>query len=198
MYKIYGGFMSSALLIIDMQNDFVLPSGAAPVPTAIEIVPGIVKALNYFRSKALPVFHIVREYRSDGSDIEITRLNGFLTDKKYGVPDTWGCQIIEDITPLDDEYRIVKNRFSGFMNTELDFILRRKGINKVVVCGIQYPNCIRATVYDAVAIGYEVFVLTDATTAATPEIAYANIVDMKNIGVSCDSFKNLSDKKIFE
>jgi len=73
------------------------------------------------------------------------------------------------------------------MNTELDFILRRLEVESIVVCGVQYPNCIRATVFDGVALGYDVTLVTDATAAQTEEIAQANIVDIRNIGVECIS-----------
>ena len=175
----------SALLIIDMQNDFVLPGAPACVAGAYSTIPSIKRLLDCFREKKLPVFHVYREYRSDGSDIENVRLNEFLTEKKYVVPGTKGAEIVEELKPLENEYRIVKQRFSAFMNTELDFMLRRLGISKIVVCGTQYPNCIRATVYDGISYNYNVTVVTDATSAATPEIAEANITDMKNIGVNC-------------
>ncbi|MDD2335956.1 MAG: isochorismatase family protein, partial [Geobacteraceae bacterium] len=67
-----------ALIIIDMQNDFVLPGAPACVKGAFATIPRIRKLLDYFRTKGLPVFHIVREYRPDGSDIEITRRDRFL------------------------------------------------------------------------------------------------------------------------
>jgi nicotinamidase-related amidase len=176
-----------ALIIIDMQNDFVLPGAPACVAGAYATIPRIRKMLDFFRAKVLPVFHVVREYRADGSDIEITRLPGFLHNKRYIVPGTEGCEIVESLTPIQGEYRVIKNRFSGFMNTELDFMLRRVGATHLVVCGTQYPNCIRATIFDAISYGYPVINITDATSAQTREIAEANITDLKNIGTECIS-----------
>ncbi len=175
----------TALMIIDMQNDFVLPKASQCIAGAEAVVPNIKKILELFRSEKSPVFHLYREYRADGSDIEKTRLDDFLTHQKYCVPHTEGSNIIDALAPIEGEYKIIKNRFSGFMQTELDFILRRLGIDKIVVCGIQYPNCIRATVFDGVALGYDVTLITDATAAQTEEIAKANIVDISNIGVEC-------------
>ncbi len=174
-----------ALIIIDMQNDFVLPNAPQCVDGALNIIPNVEKILAYFREHSFPIFHVYREYRANGSDIEKTRLDDFLNHQKYCVPNTHGCEIIDELTPMDGEYRVVKNRFSGFMNTELDFILKRLNIQNIVICGVQYPNCIRATVFDGVALDYDVTLITDATGAKTEEIAKANIVDMKNIGVSC-------------
>lgn len=67
----------TALLIIDMQNDFVKPGAHFCVTAAMSTVPNIRKILESFRKKKLPVFFVVREYRKDGSDIEITRLKSF-------------------------------------------------------------------------------------------------------------------------
>jgi len=184
----------TALIIVDMQNDFVLPNAPQCIKGAVSVIPNIQKVLHTFREKSLPVFHVYREYRADGSDIEKTRLDDFLNGEKYCVPRTKGCEIIDELFPREEEYRIVKNRFSGFMNTELDFILRRLEVESIVICGIQYPNCIRATVFDGVALGYDVTLITDATAAQTEKIAQANIVDIKNIGVECISTELLIEK----
>ena len=101
------------------------------------------------------------------------------------MPGTPGCEIVAGLEPLPGEYRIVKNRFSAFMHTELDFMLRRLGVETITVVGIQYPNCIRTTVFDGVAHGYNVMLITDAAGAQTEEIARANILDIANIGVRC-------------
>ena len=69
------------------------------------------------------------------------------------------------------------------MQTELEFILRRLKVEEIVICGIQYPNCIRATVFDGVALGFDVTLVSDATGAQSKEVAKANIFDMQNIGV---------------
>ncbi len=174
-----------ALIIIDMQNDFVLPGAPACVAGAYATVPCVRQLLDFFRAQSWPVFHVVREYRADGSDVECTRLHGFLTDQRYVVPGTEGCGIVAELAPVAGEYRVVKNRFSGFMNTELDFMLRRIGATQLVICGTQYPNCVRTTIFDAIAYGYPVINVTDATSAQTQEIAEANITDLRNIGVEC-------------
>jgi nicotinamidase-related amidase len=67
-------------------------------------------------------------------------------------------------------------------------MLRRLEVTNLVVCGTQYPNCIRATIFDAIAYGYPVINITDATSAQTQQIAEANIIDLINIGVECISF----------
>jgi nicotinamidase-related amidase len=178
-------FKHYALLIIDMQNDLVLPGSPLRVLGAKATIPMIQKVLKNFRVKKMPIFYTKREYRPDGSDIEITRLENFIERNKGLVPGTPGCEIVDELRPIPGEYKIVKNRFSAFMNTELDFILRRLEVNHCVICGTQYPSCIRTTVFDAISYGYFVTVLTDATSAKTKEISDANIADMKDVGVEC-------------
>jgi nicotinamidase-related amidase len=184
--------MITALLTIDMQNDFVLPGAPGCVAGAMATVPRLREVLDWFRQQRWPVFHMVREYRADGSDIELCRLEAFRTGRKMAVPGTPGCEIVKELAPLPGEYRIVKPRFSGFMGTELDFMLRRLGVEQVVITGTQYPNCIRATAFDSLAYGYRTTILTDATSAVSDDIAQANIRDLQNVGVTCvtlDEFK---------
>ncbi|GAU51944.1 hypothetical protein TSUD_417270 [Trifolium subterraneum] len=79
----------------------------------------------------------------------------------------------------EEDYKIVKTRFSAFFDTNLHSVLQGAGINNLVVTGVQTPNCIRQTVYDAVALDYQhVTVLVDATAAATPDIhRVSNVFD---------------------
>lgn len=173
------------LIIVDMQNDFVLPGAPMQVAGAYKTIPFILEALNLFREKNRPVFHVVRHHRADGKDVEFVRQQEFFERGGYAVPGTPGCEVVEPLKPLPGEYVIAKVRFSAFMNTELHFILGRLGVNHIVVCGIQYPTCIRMTVFDGISYGYRVTLLTDATSAQTPGIAESNILDIKNIGVFC-------------
>lgn len=176
---------AQALVIIDMQNDFVLPGAPMCVADAAATLPRISSLLASFRQSNQPVFHVVREHRADGSDVDGFRKALFAAGKRFVVPGTTGCEIVEPLQPTAGEYRLVKPRFSAFLQTEFDLMLRRLAVNRLVICGTQYPNCIRATVLDAVSLDYEVTLVTDATSAESAEIAASNILDMANIGVSC-------------
>ncbi|MCP4179499.1 MAG: cysteine hydrolase [bacterium] len=172
------------LIIVDAQNDCVLPGNQVTINGAYEQIPVIKKLLNFFREKHLDVFHIIREYRDSGVDVELVNIENF-NKNKYYVAGTKKCEIVEELTPIKGELCVVKQRFSSFMQTELDLLLRRKQINTLVVCGAQYPNCIRTTIYDAVSLDYTVINITDATFAQTKEVALSNIRDLKNIGITC-------------
>lgn len=173
----------TALLIIDMQNDFCLPQAPFAVKGALQVAGQIKKALEACRLWGLPVVHVVRRYRADGVDVEITRLPAFLEKDGAFMADTKGTQIIGELKPVKGEYVVIKRRWSAFFQTELDLLLRRLKVNHIVVAGVQTPNCIRSTVWDANSLDYQVTVLTDGTGAADPDVHRANLFDMQNIGI---------------
>ncbi len=121
-------------------------------------------------------------HRSNGSDVEITRQELF-KDHPFAVEGTPGAAIVDELSPLPNEYVIPKIRMSAFLGTDLDLILRNLGISELIVTGIQTPNCIRTTVFDAVAHNYPVILVEDAVGAKNDEIHHTNVRDMINIGV---------------
>jgi nicotinamidase-related amidase len=170
-----------ALLIIDMQNDFVCEGAPMQMPGAKSVIASIRQVLEVFRNKGYPVFHVVRVHRGDGSDVEIFRREIFKS-VPFVVEGTKGSDIIDELQPLQGEYIIRKNRMSAFMNTDLDLLLRSLGIDTVFITGIQTPNCIRTTVFDAAAYGYLTYLVEDAVGARDTTVHNANISDMANIG----------------
>ena len=174
--------MKTALMIMDMQKDFVGPKASLRVKGGKEIVPRIEKALEASRKAGLPIFHIMRQHRADGSDVEKFRYEMF-KKTPYAVEKTEGAEMIEELAPKDGETVLPKTRFSAFFHTNLDAILRRRGVGKIVLVGIQSPNCIRATAVDALALDYDVVLLTDAIGSKTKEIHDANMRDMGNMGM---------------
>lgn len=172
----------AALLIIDMQNDFVREGSPLRVEGAGKIIAPVRSALEIFRRCRLPVFHVIRVHRKDGSDVEIFRRDLF-KKTPFAVEGTPGARIISELEPSDGEYIIRKIRMSAFMQTDLDLILRSLSIDTVYIAGIQTPNCIRTTVFDAFALNYRTCLINDAVAARNDEIHQANCRDMADIGV---------------
>jgi len=181
-----------ALLIIDMQNDFVLDGKPLKVAGARAVLPQIQSLLTEFRKRSLPVFHVLRVHRPDGSDVEIIRQELF-RKQPFAVAGTHGAAVIDELTPIEGEYVLTKTRMSAFIGTELDLMLRTLGIRSLVVCGIQTPNCIRTTVFDGIAFNYPVVLVDDATGASSEDVHRANIRDMQNIGVRIIKTADLTD-----
>ena len=175
----------SALIVIDMQNGFINEASAQCIKGAAATVPALASVITNCRERGIPVFFVTRVYRADGSDVEHTRFESWLRGGKALSP---GCaEDISDAMPeefgeCERDYHIIKPRFSAFFHTELDLMLRRLGIDTVILTGTTTPNCIRTTCYDAISLEYNVVVIEDCTSSATPQIQSANILDMKNIG----------------
>lgn len=95
------------------------------------------------------------------------------------------------------DYHIVKPRYSAFFATELDLILRRRGIRHLILAGTTTPNCIRTTCYDAISLDYAVTVLSDCTSSKAVEIQESNLRDMENVGAVITTSKELIQKSTF-
>ena len=184
----------AALIIIDMQHGFLDSSSALCVAGAAATVPACTRALNRARELGMPVFHAIREYAADGSDVEAARHRGWV---EGGKPVSRACASprtldeYEPLAPQPGDRVIVKPRFSAFFATQLDLVLRRLGVGTVVLIGTTTPNCIRTTCYDALSLDYNVVLLEDCTSSRTPEEQAANIEDMAFIGahiMTCDEF----------
>jgi nicotinamidase-related amidase len=167
-----------ALLIIDMQNDVV-----EKLPLAPGIIPDVKDVLEHFRKLSKPVFHVRRSYRADGTDVELPRLEVYRKKGFKIVERTPGAEIIEQLTPLEGEYVIIKPRWSAFFQTSLELLLKRLGVKTVVLTGVQTPNCVRTTAFDAIAYDYETILIKDCSAASTEEIHDYNLYDMAEIGV---------------
>jgi nicotinamidase-related amidase len=178
---------SKVFMVIDMQNDAMLM-----VPSGKEIIPNIKKVLDNSRDNKVPIIHKNRVQRANGIDVERFRVELF-EKTPFLVDGTDGAKIVQELEPTKDEIIVKGARFSGFFQTDLHLILSRLGIQTIVMSGIQTPNCIRATVTDAIAYDYDVVLLNDAISAQTPEIHEANLLDMKNMGVSIISTSDYLD-----
>lgn len=180
-----------ALAVIDMQNDFVLPGAPACVEGAHATVPTIRRLLERARADGWYVLHVVRAHRPDGCDAEKSRAHLFREGGGLCVAGTPGAEIVAGLEPSLGETVLVKTRFSAFMGTECHMLLRRLGVDTLLIAGTQYPNCVRGTAVDAFALDYDVIVVTDACSARTPQVAEANINDMRAMGISCVPFDSL-------
>ena len=184
---------SIALVLIDMQNDFVAPGAPACVAGAAATLPALRSLLGLARAQGWAVVHITREHRPDGSDVELFRRRAFQNGQGICVAGTPGADIVPELAPLPGEYRLRKRRFSAFLFTEFDALLRRLGVCTLVLGGTQYPNCIRATAVDAMARDYHTVVVTDACSAQSAEVAAHNVFDLSNMGICCVELANLPE-----
>ena len=174
-----------ALVVIDMQRGFLDASSPLFIPGAADTVPACARAIDCCHRAGVPVMFAVRHYRADGSDVERARYDVWA---RGGRPLSETCPpSMSDAWPgefhrADTDYVIVKPRFSAFFHTELDLILRRLGVDTVLLAGTTTPNCIRSTFYDALSLDYDAAVLSDCTSSVTPAVQAANLADMQRVG----------------
>ncbi|CAG9464878.1 unnamed protein product [Pedinophyceae sp. YPF-701] len=186
-----------ALIVIDMQNDFCLPDAILRVNGAMDCLPQVVAAVEEARRRGTPVFWVIREHEPSGIDVERTRTHLFPPHGPGAtVKGTPGAALVSPLAVADGELVVVKKRFSAFFQTPLDVMLRRLGTRRVVLCGVQTPNCIRSAAFDAVSLDYEqVTVLHDATASKSDEVQKANLEDMAAIGVEIVAVSDWSAEK---
>lgn len=175
----------SALILIDMENGFINEKSVHCIKNARATIPSCAFAIEQARKKDIPIFFVKRQYRKDGSDVENTRYDSWKNGGRSMQPDSTGIASDEfppELTPAQNDYIIVKPRWSAFFQTELDLILRRLQIRTVILAGTTTPNYVRTTCYDANSLDYNVVVLKDCCSSQTEEIQKVNMEDMERMG----------------
>ncbi|CAA6660998.1 unnamed protein product [Spirodela intermedia] len=164
----------TAMLVIDMQSDARPRWGGH--------CSSVIRAVSVARERGILLVWVVREHDPRGRDVELFRRHLYVNGTGPTAKGSEGAELVDGLVIKEGDYKLTKTRFSAFFATHLHSLLRGSGISRLVVVGVQTPNCIRQTVFDAVALDYQqVTVISDATAAATPEVHSANIVDMKNV-----------------
>ncbi|MCH1624402.1 cysteine hydrolase family protein [Fredinandcohnia quinoae] len=158
--------MSTALIIVDIQNDY-FPNGKMELSNPEKAAANAAKVLDWFRQNNKD--HIFHVQHIAGSP----ELGFFL-------PNTEGAEIHETVQPLENESIIVKNFPNSFLKTDLESKLREKGVTKVVVVGMMTHMCIDATTRAAVDLGFDTTLIADA--CATRDMAYqGNVVPAEQV-----------------
>jgi nicotinamidase-related amidase len=165
-------FSSCALLSIDMQIDFADNGRIAAKPLA--------SLIEAFRRAGRLIVHIVRLYDPDGLDVDVVRRARIESGEPLIAPGSPGVELMPEIRPegaaldakvllsgqpqkvSDDEIILFKPRWGAFYRTPLQEILRSRGVDTVVIAGTYFPNCVRATIYEANSMDFRVAVPRDA------------------------------------
>jgi nicotinamidase-related amidase len=150
----------AALIVVDMQNDFITTGGALVVPDAAGTVPIIRGLLDRARGAGVRVFY-TQDSHAPG-DIE------FPIWGEHVIEGSWGWEIVEALAPAPGDRVIRKLRYDGFFGTALDHELRMAGVRTVVVCGTVANICVLHTAGSAALHGYRVVVPVDAISALVP------------------------------
>jgi nicotinamidase-related amidase len=160
----------SALVLVDLQNDFCDAGGAMGqraegLSQIRATIPRIAELLRQARLRQVPVVHVKAEYgEADASDVRL------FAEQRSGsrdvcVPGTWGAEIVPEAAPVRGESVVVKHRFSGFVDTGLEKLLRANRTRTLVVAGVATQCCVESTVRDAALRDFYVVVPDDCVAA---------------------------------
>ena len=184
----------TALLIVDMQNDFLHPEGWFAAARGVDVsglaAPiGAVNALAAgLRAADVPVIHLNWGVRADVANLPPTALDkasGCGAGPAYGdagrngpvlVAGTWGAATVDAIAAAPQDIHVAKHRLSGFRDNELAAILRRLDVTTVLYAGVNTDRCVFATLMDGAFEGFDPILVTDAAaTVADPAVEGAVI-----------------------
>jgi nicotinamidase-related amidase len=176
----------SALVIIDMQNDFLRPEGwfaetrGVDVSPLSKVIPAINALSGAFRAASVPVIHINWAIRPDVANLPANVLDkgsscgarpGYGDEIAAGpvlVRDEWGSKSVDEIETAPTDIFVGKHRLTGFRDNELDAILRRLGVDTLFFTGVNLDRCVFATLADGCFGGFDAVLVEDATTTVSP------------------------------
>ncbi|MER3478630.1 MAG: cysteine hydrolase, partial [Leptolyngbya sp. ERB_1_2] len=168
-----------ALIVIDMQRDFLEPGGFGEalgndVGRASAIVPTVKRLIEGCRSLNLPIFHTQEGHRADLSDCPKSKLKRGRGDLTIGTPGKLGRililgepgnEIIPELAPLLGEVLIPKPGKGAFYNTDLEVQLIARNVTHLLIAGVTTEVCVQTTMREANDRGYECLLVEDATAS---------------------------------
>lgn len=183
------GLSQLALVIIDMQRDFLEPGGFGEmlgndVTQLGSIVPTLEELLDFFRQKGLTAIHTLEGHQPDLSDCPPSkrkRGKGSLTIGDEGpmgrilIRGEPGNAIIPELAPIAGEIVIPKPGKGAFYATELQAILQKRGITHLLFTGVTTEVCVQTTMREANDRGYECLLVEDCTASYFPEFKQATL-----------------------
>ncbi|MEE0435771.1 MAG: isochorismatase family cysteine hydrolase [Peptococcaceae bacterium] len=191
-------YAQSVLIIIDFQNDCVLPGGAMEISGSFDVLPPLATLCRAMREASRPIVHVVRSYLPDGSNVDLCRRSAVEEGAQLLAPFSEGADFPDALKPasapaldwhalLDgqlqalgaNDWVLYKPRWGTFYQTPLEEFLRQHGIDTLIFGGCNFPNCPRASIYEASERDFRLVLACDAMSALYEQ----GIRELKNIGV---------------
>lgn len=188
----------SALVVVDMQNDFCHPGGwlasiGVDVAAARTPIAPLVRLLPALRDAGLPVVWLNWGNRPDRLNLSPSVLHVYKpSGRGCGLGDalpghgarvleagSWSAAVVDELAPQPADIRVDKYRMSGFWDTPLDAILRNLRIDTLLFAGVNADQCVLCTLQDANFLGYDCLLLEDCTATTSP--AYCMEATLYNV-----------------
>jgi nicotinamidase-related amidase len=182
----------TALLVVDMQNDFCHPEGwlghiGVDVAPARAPIPALAALLPALRRQDVPVIWVNWGNRPDRLNLSPSLLHVYKpTGVGTGLGDplpgsgaavlergSWSASVVDELAEEETDIRVSKYRMSGFWDTELDSILRNLGVTTLLFAGVNVDQCVLCTLQDANFLGYDCVLLEDCSGTTSPDYCFA-------------------------
>jgi ureidoacrylate peracid hydrolase len=178
---------AAALIVVDMQNDFVHPDGwfagkGIDLTPIRAVIPAIERLATGLRRADIPVIWLNWGVRADRANLPSLTVekgrNGHSPTYSDPSPsgrgrilvrDDWGAAIADGLTVAPSDLVVHKHRLSGFWDNELDSILRQRGITTLLFAGVNIDRCVFSTLQDANFLGYDCMLVEDSCQTVSPD-----------------------------
>ena len=163
---------NAALLVIDVQNDFVADGGffdkiGADVKTVQKSMPNLERLVGQSRQAGVPVIFVQAIYDPQYLSAPMRERNQRRTvEMPRCLTGSWGADFYS-VRPAPGEPVVIKHRYSAIINTELDTLLKSRGIRSLLLAGVATDTCVESTGRDAYFIDYYVTIVSDCCGAAS-------------------------------
>ena len=179
--------LKPAVIVVDMINDFV--TGVFKSDRAARIIPNIRALLDHARKVRVPVIYAT-DAHLPGIDPE------FDVWGRHAEAGSWGAEVVDELTPRKDDFRVFKRKYSAFQGTDLDQLLRELKADTVILTGVVTDVCIQHTAADAFFRGYKVVVPKDCVEAVDEATQEASVKFIeRTYGSTVTNSKELMKKK---
>ncbi|MCC6485529.1 MAG: cysteine hydrolase, partial [Armatimonadetes bacterium] len=173
---------SPALVVVDMQNDFLEEDGLLKVWGGRAIIPNIARLIDAFHATSRPVVFSRHIYQSPETDGGATARWWKADNNSQLLRDgTWHAELHERIQPAVADRILPKRRYSAFYGTDLELLLRTSGVREVVIVGVSTNICCEATAHDAFYRDFDVVLPIDAN-GGTDEAAHVST--LRNLAIA--------------
>lgn len=185
--------LKTTLIVVDVQNDFCHSKGAFSKRNVDQshihtIMPQLIFLIKKCRKFNLPIIFVRTIHDSwTNSPSWLGRMEGMAEKIPICFPDSWGAKFYK-VKPRESDCIVTKHRYTAFLGTDLDLILRSKGIEVILICGVVTNVCVETTARDGFNLNYHVIIVEDCCGAFSPEEHAAALNNIsKYFGIVTDS-----------
>ena len=161
----------TALLCVDLVNDYLEPAGAMPVAGPEPVLAAAARLVEAGRGAGARVVWVRPGHLEPEDGLFRKRI-------VHALGESWGAQVHDSLPVRDGDRVLRKRRYSAFFGTDLDLYLREHDIRRVVAVGVALNICVRSTVHDAFFHGYDVWVVPEACQATGPREEASTLFDI--------------------